>query len=49
MAKLYKSKQWLLLQHHVKGKSLKEIAKECGVAEMTIRRHMDDFGIKIAK
>lgn len=28
------------------GKSAAEIAKECGVTEMTIDRYLDKFGLK---
>lgn len=47
--KLYKSKSWLMRKHHNEKKTLKEIADICGVAEMTIRRQMTAFGIKIVK
>lgn len=47
--KLYDSKAWLQLQHHVKKKSIEQIAKECKVQPLTIRRKMDGFGIRIVK
>lgn len=47
--KPYKSEKWLRLQHYTRGKSIDEIAKECNVAPMTIRREFQRFGIRIAK
>ena len=47
--KLYNSKEWLKMQHYVKKKSLEQIAKECKVEPMTIRRKMDAFGLRIVK
>lgn len=48
-SKLYKSKQWLKYQHYNKGKSIDEIAQMCDVQPLTIRRQLEQFGIKIAK
>jgi transposase len=49
MAKLYESKIWLRRQHITNGKSVDEIAAMCGVSHMTIRRKMENFGIRIVK
>lgn len=48
-SKVYDSKNWLLLQHYQRGKSVDEIAALAKVAPMTIRRKMQQHGIKIVK
>lgn len=45
--KPYKSKDWLRMQHYTKKKSIDQIAKECGVTTMTIRRQFESFGMRI--
>lgn len=45
--KPYKSKDWLRMQHYTKKKSVDQIAKECGVTTMTIRRQFESFGMRI--
>ena len=43
--KLYKSKDWLKLRYVSQRKTIEQIAAECGVTEMTIRRHLQEFGL----
>lgn len=43
--KLYHSKAWLKLQRS-KGKSITEIAKECGVSAQVIDVYLKKFGLK---
>jgi DNA-binding phage protein len=43
--KLYKSKDWLYRRYVVQKKTMEEIAKECGVATMTIYRALKDNGL----
>jgi len=45
LPKLYKSKEWLFREYHVKGKKPEQIAKEQGVTTMTIYRHLKEFGL----
>lgn len=45
--KLYESKAWLRVQHYTKKKRVEQIAKECNVSAMTIRRAMERHGIRI--
>lgn len=47
--KLYQSKAWLLMQYQTKGRSIEDIAKQCGVHPLTIRRQLNAFDIRIAK
>ena len=44
--KKYKSKAWLKRRLYKDKMSIDEIADECGVTHMTIRRAMDKFGLK---
>ena len=44
--KLYMSEKWLKNEFLIKKKSPEEIAKECGVNHMTIRRYIDKFGFR---
>lgn len=46
MAKLYQSKAFLYRRYVVQKKTAAEIAKECGVTEMTIDRYLDKFSLK---
>lgn len=48
-AKLYQSRDWLVMQHHLKHKSLEEMAQMCGVKPLTIRRAMEKFDLRIIK
>lgn len=41
--KPYKSKIWLRRKYVIEKKSLAEIAKECNVTELTIRRQLEEF------
>lgn len=41
MAKLYESKAWMAKRYLREKKSPEEIAKECGVSHMTIRRWLE--------
>jgi transposase len=43
--KLYHSAAWLKLQRS-KGKSITEIAKECGVSAQIINVYLKKYGIK---
>lgn len=45
MSKLYKSEAWLRLRYVSQGKKIKEIADECGVVELTIRRELEKLGL----
>jgi predicted transcriptional regulator len=45
--KLYQNKTWLTRRY--KTKTAAEIAKECGVTEVTIDRYLDKFGLKRAR
>lgn len=42
----YRDKEWLDEQYWGKGKSLREVADECGCVEVTIRNWMDKHGIE---
>lgn len=44
--KRYESKRWLQRKFYNEKLSVEEIAEECGVSHMTIRRALDKFGIK---
>ena len=44
--KPHTNKAWLRRRYITQGKSAKEIAKECGVTEVTIDRYLDKFGLK---
>jgi len=44
--KYYRSKEWLTRRYRKMGMTAAEIAKECGVTEMTIDRYLDEFGLK---
>lgn len=44
--KKYKSKSWLKRRLYKDKLSIEEIAEECGVSHMTIRRAMDKHGLK---
>lgn len=48
MAKIkkYKSKSWLKRRLYNDKMSIEEIAEECGVSHMTIRRAMEEHGLK---
>jgi transposase len=41
--KPYKSKAWLRRRFVIENKSIPDIAKECNVSEMTIRRQLEEF------
>lgn len=41
--KRFHSERWLRLQYVTKGRSIADIAAECDVAEMTIRRYLEKF------
>lgn len=43
--KRYHSEKWLRLQYTINKKSIKDIAIECDVAEMTIRRYLEKFNL----
>lgn len=43
--KLYHSKAWLKLQR-TKGKTINDIAKECGVSAQIIDVYLTKFGLK---
>jgi len=45
MAKLYQSEAWLTREFLTKKKKIDTIAKEQGVASMTIRRYLQQFGL----
>lgn len=45
MAKLYQSQVWLRREFLTKKKSIATIAREQNVAEMTIRRYLQQFGL----
>lgn len=47
--KLYLNKAWLSRRLLTQKKTLKEVADECGVHELTIRRAAEKFKIKIVK
>lgn len=42
---MFKSKAWLRQKYHVENMSINDIAKQCGVDPMTIRRYLDKFGL----
>jgi response regulator of citrate/malate metabolism len=44
--KLYDSSAWLYKRFVDERKSMEEIAKEAGCSKITIRRRLNDFGIK---
>ncbi len=44
--KPYNHKSWLFRRYVKEGKTAAEIAKECGVTEMTITRKLHEHGIK---
>lgn len=46
LAALYKSSEWLKKKYLAEKKSPEEIAKLCGVNEKTIRRYIEQFGLK---
>jgi len=41
--KRYHSKQWLRMQYVTKSRSIADIAEQCDVSEMTIRRYLEKF------
>lgn len=43
--KRYHSEKWLRLQYTIKKRSINDIAVECDVAEMTIRRYLEKFNL----
>jgi hypothetical protein len=43
--KLYHSKSWLKLQR-TKGKSIEDIAKECGVSPQIVHVYLKKYGLK---
>jgi DNA-binding MurR/RpiR family transcriptional regulator len=47
--KLYLNEAWLKRRLVVQKRTLAEVAKECGVAELTIRRAAEKFGIRLVK
>lgn len=46
MDRNYHDPEWLEEQYHCEGRTQKDIADECGVSPRTIRRYMNEFGIK---
>lgn len=44
--KLYENQRWLRARYVVERKTAAEIAKICGVTEMTIDRWLDKHGLK---
>lgn len=47
--KLYLNEAWLRRRLVTQKKTLAEVAKECNVTELTIRRAADKFRIKFVK
>lgn len=43
--KRYHSEKWLRLQYTIKKRSMKDIAEECNVQEMTIRRYLEKYNL----
>lgn len=44
--KLYNSETWLKMKFITQGKTIEEIAKECNVQPLTIRRALQKIGLK---